>query len=235
MGVARSRIRRWGPVAAAAAAVLLSGAGVGAVDAAFADGDDTGGGTNGTGGEAGAVKTGGGDGVPALSIEVTDGLDGMEPGDVTEYTVTLRNDGEEKVEGIFLSQGLPPEMELVETDGERYGKPGGALEDLAVWTVDLGPGESATGRTEARLADPGEKVWRVAATACAQEREDSPPVVCATDANLIPRTPEPSPAEAAAVAATESGPMLGRTEGAVLAGLVVGAGLVCFLWRWRRA
>ena len=235
MGVDRSRIRRWVPFAAAAAGV--PGAGEGVVGPAFADGEDSKD-SAATKGPRGGEDAGGG--VPALSIEVTDGLDGMEPGEVTEYTVTLRNDGEKKVEGIFLSQGLPPEMKLVETDGERYGKPGGALEDLAVWTVDLKPGESATGRTKARLDDPGEKVWRVAATACAQEGEDSPPVVCATDANLIPRTPEPSasPAEAAAAAtAAESGRAftLGRTEGAVLAGLVVGAGLVYFLWRWRRA
>ncbi|MDA2814257.1 hypothetical protein O4J56_26650 [Nocardiopsis sp. RSe5-2] len=223
-------MRRWVP--AAAAAVLLSGAGAGP---ALADGEDSKD-AGATTGPTGPKDTGGG--VPALSIEVTDGLDGIEPGDVTEYSVTLRNDGEEKVEGVFLSQGLPPEMELVETDGERYDKPGGALEDLAVWTVDLKPGESTTGRTKARLSDPGEKVWRVAATACAQESEDSPPVVCATDANVIPRPPEPSASPAAAAAAataTESAPALGRTGGAILAGLVVGAGLVYFLWRWRRA
>ncbi|MDA2807987.1 hypothetical protein [Nocardiopsis suaedae] len=227
-------MRRWVPVAAAAA--LLWGTGAGAVGAAFADGGDGAGGTNG-GKDDDTAESPHPDGVPALSIEVTDGLDGMEPGDVTEYTVTLRNDGEEKLDGIFLSQGIPPEMELVETDGERYGKPGGALEDLAVWTVDLKPGESATGRTKARLADPGEKVWRVAATACAQESEDSPPVVCATDANLIPRTPEPSgsASPAAASAAAESDGPIGRTEGAALTGLVVGAGVVYFLWRWRRA
>ncbi len=224
MGVARSCVRgRAGWIPVAAVAVLFSGAGAASADE----------GTGAADREEGAQ---GGD-VPALSIEVADGLDGMEPGEETEYTVTVRNDGDEAVEGLVVSQGVPPEMELVETDGERVGEPGGALDGLAVWEVDLDPGEEAVGRTKVRLEDPGEKLWRVAVTVCAQPGAQSPPLVCATDANLLPETPDAEPADPAEAAAStpRTGPPVDAGTGAVLAGLVVGVGIVYFLWRRRTA
>ncbi|WP_017591038.1 COG1361 family protein [Nocardiopsis potens] len=164
-------------------------------------------------------------------MDVTDGVDRLEPGGEAEYVVTLRNEGGEAVEDVLLYLTLAPELELVETDGERPSDSGRPADGVAFWRVDLEPGESATGRVTGRLDSAEGAPWRVATTACAGLDRDAPPLACATDADL-----RPDPAKAGA-AAVPSGPARPGIEEAVVGGasialLAVGA-VGYALWRRR--
>jgi len=170
-------------------------------------------------------------GSEALSVDVTDDVDTLAPGDEVEYVVTLRNDGGEAVEDVLLYLTLAPELEFVETDGERPADSGRPADGVALWRVDLEPGETATGRVTGRLESAAGGPWRVATTACAGLDRNAPPLACATDADL-----RPDPAKAGS-AADPSG--LGRpgaeeavVGGASLALLVIGAAGYA-LWRRR--
>lgn len=172
----------------------------------------------------------------ALSIEVSDGVDGLAPGDVAEYEVTLRNDGEDEISGVLVSQGVPSQLEIVATDGERVDGEQ-AQGGLVVWERDMAPGEVVSGRIAARLTGAPGAAWRVVTTACAQTDRSAPPVVCATDADLLPEPAGPAAEAAGAAHAADPGlPLPTRAQAAVAGGgaLVLLAGAVLFvLWRRR--
>ncbi|GAB3492048.1 hypothetical protein [Nocardiopsis coralliicola] len=172
----------------------------------------------------------------ALSINIGDGVDGIAPGDETTYTVTLRNDGAESLSDVLLTQGLPPEMELVDASGDTAAGAARTEGGLVAWRVSLEPGQTATGTVTARLADAGERTWRVASTACAQTDAGAPPVVCATDADLLPEAPkaDASPDAAPKAEAALPSPSAGEAAiGAASLGLIGGAAVFYTLGRRR--
>ncbi|PSK96303.1 putative repeat protein (TIGR01451 family) [Murinocardiopsis flavida] len=120
-------------------------------------------------------------GRPALSIAVSDTLDTMAKGDHTTYRITLRNDGAEDVEGVAVHQTLPVGMALLDH------APEGARTDTGVsWAADLPAGAEVEYTVRARMGASDADVWRATATACATRGAGTRPLVCASDANLLP-------------------------------------------------
>ncbi|GLU47617.1 hypothetical protein [Nocardiopsis ansamitocini] len=164
--------------------------------------------------------------LPALAISLTDSRDRIEPGEETDYTLTLRNDGERAVEGITLAQTGPPELEF-----RRPGEGGQVRGGAVTWQLSLEPGEEAVRTVTALMNETGSDVWRVAVTACAGLAADPAPIVCASDANLLPA------ATAADTAVRDTGltglpaPLLKAVCAAAALALLVAAAAGLLYWR----
>ncbi|MBB6172593.1 hypothetical protein HNR23_002653 [Nocardiopsis mwathae] len=170
----------------------------------------------------------------SLSVSVSDGRHWMKAQDESQYVVNVRNDGEERVERILLSQSVPPGMEIVEV-----GQNGVAYEGAVAWEADLGAGEELVRTVTMRLGEVSgdEDAPYVATTACVQLEEGGEAVACATDANLLRAEKDGEESkgseEQAEAAAGEGGMPRSTLLGAGL-GAAFGLGAVLLLW-WRRA
>ncbi|MFC7741695.1 hypothetical protein ACFQXA_13085 [Nocardiopsis composta] len=129
---------------------------------------------------------------------MTDDVDTLAPGDEVEYVVTLRNDGGEAVEDVLLYLTLAPELEFVETDGERPADSGRPADGVALWRVDLEPGRprpaaSPAGWNRRRAAPGGSRPPPAPASTGTPRRWPAPPTpTCApTRRRPVPRRTPP--------------------------------------------
>lgn len=116
-----------------------------------------------------------------LSIRISDGREEIAAGEEADYTLTLRNEGDRRQKAI-VSQRVSADAEFVDV-----GADGMATGGVATWSVVVEPGDEIERTARVRLGEPGERLWRVATTACAQTEEGAPPVACATDADRVDR------------------------------------------------
>ncbi|QBI53750.1 DUF11 domain-containing protein [Streptomonospora litoralis] len=114
-----------------------------------------------------------------LSVQVSDDRDTIAAGDEATYTLTLRNESDEAQEAI-VSQRVSAKARFVDVEGD-----GMATGGVATWRVPVEAGAEAERTARVRIGEPGQKLWRVATTVCAQTEAGAPPVACATDANRV--------------------------------------------------
>ncbi|MUL40989.1 hypothetical protein FZ103_07275 [Streptomonospora sp. PA3] len=159
----------------------------------------------------------------SLSMAVSDDRDTIAAGEEVVYTLTLRNEGEEEKEAV-LSQRVSAEARFVDV-----GADGMATGGVATWRVVVGPGERIERTARVRLGEPGERLWRVATTACAQTEAGRPPVACASDTNRVDTA-------ARAGASAVSAPQRVLTVTSILTGvlIVLATGAAVFVLWFRR-
>lgn len=163
---------------------------------------------------------------PQLSIAVDDGQTSARAGDQLAYVVTVTNLGTEPVENLLVTQTVPAGSKLDSVDSEASESKG-----IVTWKVDIDPTEKATLKMSLAVLSTPAEVLRLATVACVKATEKGPPIVCASDSNLLPAGAAAQQAEAAA---NESGgilatPYLGWYVGgaaAVLAALAAAVLLV---------
>ncbi|MDT0301012.1 hypothetical protein [Streptomonospora wellingtoniae] len=114
-----------------------------------------------------------------LAVHITDDRDTIAAGEEVLYTLTLRNEGDEGRRAI-VSQRLSPRARFVDVEADGTARGG-----VATWRVVVEPGAEVERTARVRLGEPGERLWRVATTACAQAEAGAPPVACATDADRV--------------------------------------------------
>ena len=119
---------------------------------------------------------------PELSITVDNGASSVAPGDRLTYTITVTNLGAGRVRNLRLSQTVPQGASVVSTGS------GGTVRGGTVrWTVDVPETTQTAVRSTLRLRDPAPSgLNRLATVACAATSSSGPPLVCATDSDLLP-------------------------------------------------
>ncbi len=102
-------------------------------------------------------------GIPAILLECTDHPDPIAVGQTTVYTVTVTNQGSAPGTNIVIAAELPPQQDLVSTDGPtRATVEGKTLTFAAV--ESLPPQASAVYRITAKGTAPGDVRFKVALT-----------------------------------------------------------------------
>lgn len=159
-----------------------------------------------------------------FSLSLTDPRHQIAVGEETEYTITLRNDGDHAVEDVVLAQTAPDQLEFLSADGEGEIQQGAVL-----WRLSLKPGEEITRTAVARLGDIPAGLWRVETTACAGLESDDAPAVCGSDSNLL------RVADGSTAAGTSSflPPLLIGAAGAVTVVILTAVGAALFVLRQR--
>ncbi|GAA1748012.1 hypothetical protein [Streptomonospora arabica] len=114
-----------------------------------------------------------------LGVRITDDRDTIAAGEEVLYTLTLRNEGDEERHAI-VSQRVSAKARFVDV-----GEGGTASGGVATWRVVVEPGAEIERTARVRLGEPGERLWRMSTTACAQSEAGAPPVACATDADRV--------------------------------------------------
>lgn len=157
---------------------------------------------------------------PALSIELSDGLDEARPGDRLEYVATVRNEGAGPA-AVRVSVTAPPSLLLDETVGGVEGA-------TVSWDVELAAGERREFTVEGRVGDAIDGEYQIV-TMATVARSDAPEValVRTVDADTIPGVEGPPsvPGLEGAVAATAWIPWAAGAAAAVLAIAATGFGL----------
>lgn len=167
-------------------------------------------------------------GPPALSIELNGDTDRLRAGEEVSYTLSLANEGDRELRDATLSQSLPEQLELVSA-GDASVRTDGAVG----WEVTIAPGGSVERELRVRVAEEPGEAWRLATTACAQLDPEDPPVVCATEANLLDERPLSDGGRTVRVA-DESGLSNAKIAGvAVVLGVVIATLVTALLAQWR--
>jgi uncharacterized repeat protein (TIGR01451 family) len=118
---------------------------------------------------------------PQLSISVSDDADAAGPGDELTYTTVVANLGTSDVLDLTVTQTVPEGLEFTAADN------GGALtSSLVSWTVSVTASQSVTLSTTMTAGDTPEELLRLAVVACALVAPTEPPVVCASDSDILP-------------------------------------------------
>lgn len=118
---------------------------------------------------------------PAMSIELTNGVDTVRSGAELTYTVTLLNQDMANLTGLRVEQVLPSGSTAAAA-GQRAKVAGGR----AVWTADVqGHGRTVL-TSSARLGAARAGALRAASTVCAYLPKSQVPVVCSSDMDLLP-------------------------------------------------
>lgn len=118
---------------------------------------------------------------PQLSIAVENDRTAIEPGDVLDYTVTIRNLGTSGVTGLRVSQSVPAGLKF-----ESAGSSGRFAAGVISWKVDVKASGEATMRSRLSVVETPPDAVRVATVACARVAEDDPPLVCASHSAKVP-------------------------------------------------
>jgi uncharacterized repeat protein (TIGR01451 family) len=157
---------------------------------------------------------------PQLSIAVDDASSSAKSGDKLGYTITLTNLGTKKVKDLRVSQTVPAGATVVSA-----GSHGDQGKGEISWSVDLGAAQKTTLHTTMALGTTAGSAMRLATVACAQVSAKGPPLVCASDSDLLPAGAAAEVLQAET--ASPSGWLDGRTPwyagGGVALLLVVGA------------
>lgn len=151
---------------------------------------------------------------PQLSIDVDNGKASTTAGDKLDYTITVTNLGTSTV-NLVVTQSVPAGASFRSADARGQHRAG-----TVSWPVTV----KATGKVSLRSglvvkAGTPRELLRLATVTCARLKAPSPPLVCASDSDLLPA------GAAAQTAATKtiSKPLLSELHLPYIAG---GAGLV---------
>lgn len=119
---------------------------------------------------------------PQLSIAVDDGRASAAPSDTLTYAVRVTNLGTRPVKDLLITQSIPDGAALKSTDPRSTEKA-----STVSWTMDVKPGETATvGSTVTVAKTLPDGLLRLATVGCARTSSKAPPLVCASDSNLLP-------------------------------------------------
>jgi uncharacterized repeat protein (TIGR01451 family) len=165
-----ARRQAWAPlgtVLAALAAALLLTAGPAAA----------------TGAGAGAAPAGSSQAPagPQLSIAIDNGRTSTSAGDTPTYTITVRNLGTTDVDGLEVTQSVPPGLRFESADPAATAQTGSVG-----WTLDLKAAGAATFHTTMTVLQTPAELLRLATVACARTSADGPPIVCASHSDQLP-------------------------------------------------
>jgi uncharacterized repeat protein (TIGR01451 family) len=169
---------------------------------------------------------------PQLSIAVDNGSTAARSGDKLGYTITVTNQGPQKVKGLRVSQTVPAGASVVSADAD-----GDEAKGKISWKVDLAAADQVTVHTTMALGSTPESALRLATVACAQVSARGPALVCASDSDQLPAGAAVEAAQASAVAAP-SGWLDGPTPwyaGGVAALVLVLSGALLLVRRHRQA
>jgi uncharacterized repeat protein (TIGR01451 family) len=118
---------------------------------------------------------------PQLSISVSDDTEAAAPGDELTYTTVVANLGTSDALDLTVTQTVPEGLEFTAADN------GGALaSSLVSWTVSVKASESVTLSTTMTAGETPGELLRLAVVACALAAPTEPPVVCASDSDILP-------------------------------------------------
>lgn len=118
---------------------------------------------------------------PQLSITVDNGRTSAAVGDRPTYTITISNLGSTQVTGLVVTQSVPTGLSFTSADSAGIAKAG-----LVSWFVDLKASGKATLHTTMTVSKSPKELLRLATVACASVSAKGPPIVCATDSDLLP-------------------------------------------------
>ena len=153
-------------------------------------------------------------GIPALTINVTDGQVAATAGERLTYMVSVRDTGIAAAPHLKITQTLSPGLEFLSASGN-----GVATAGQVAWSTSLPAGGTRTFRVVARVTQTPARVLRLAAVACVALPGGSRPIVCAAHLDRLPA--------AAAESAAGSGSSGSKLLAYAAAGLaVLAAGLL---------
>ena len=118
---------------------------------------------------------------PQLSIAVDDGHPSAAAGDTLTYAITVRNLGSTPVTGLHVTQSVPSGLTFGSADSAGQATPG-----TVAWVVDLDATGTATLHTTMSVSATPKELLRLATVACASVSATAPPIVCASDSDLLP-------------------------------------------------
>lgn len=119
--------------------------------------------------------------VPQLSITIDDGEKSATAGDALTYTIAVQNLGTVAATGVAISQSLPEGMSFGTADSG-----GSEAQSLVSWTVDIAPGATTKLVTTMTIGTTPDELLRMATIACAMVSPTDPPIVCASDSDILP-------------------------------------------------
>jgi uncharacterized repeat protein (TIGR01451 family) len=118
---------------------------------------------------------------PQLSIAVDNGRASAAVGDISTYTVTVRNLGTTQVAGLQVTQSVPTGLNFKSADSGGIAKAG-----TVSWRLNLKATSKATLHTTMSVSTTPKELLRLASVACASASTKGPPIVCATDSDQLP-------------------------------------------------
>ncbi|MCS5719731.1 DUF11 domain-containing protein [Herbiconiux sp. CPCC 205763] len=165
---------------------------------------------------------------PQLSISLSDDVDAAASGDELVYTVVVENLGTADAFDLTLTQTVPEGLTFSTADN------GGTLSASTVsWTIEVKAAETATLRTTMTVGETPVELLRLATVACALVSPTDPPIVCASDSDILPAGVAAE--EAAAAPQQTGGDLAPWLIGASIGVVVVVAAALAFILRRRRA
>ena len=120
-------------------------------------------------------------GIPALTINVTDGQVAATAGERLTYMVSVRDTGIAAAPHLKITQTLSPGLEFLSASGN-----GVATAGQVAWSTSLPAGGTRTFRVVARVTQTPARVLRLAAVACVALPGGSRPIVCAAHLDRLP-------------------------------------------------
>jgi uncharacterized repeat protein (TIGR01451 family) len=118
---------------------------------------------------------------PELSIAISDGTEAAASGDELSYTIDVENLGSSDVFDLTITQSVPEGLSFSSADN------GGALEASTVsWSIELAAGQAASLGTTMTVGETPAELLRLATVACALPAPADPPIVCASDSDILP-------------------------------------------------
>jgi uncharacterized repeat protein (TIGR01451 family) len=119
----------------------------------------------------------------ALRIRIDDGRTHVRTGDRLTYTIKVGNTGAEQTPELLLTQSLLPGIKLISS------RPKGVLSrGQVVWNKVLPPGKTAQLSVTVEVGRLPVRQQRLAAIACASNKANGRPIVCASHLDLVAGT-----------------------------------------------
>ncbi|MEU6152062.1 DUF11 domain-containing protein [Actinosynnema sp. NPDC047251] len=119
-----------------------------------------------------------------LSISIDNAHDQVHGGDELAYKITVRNTGSSDVEGLRVTQSVPPGVRVVTADQD-----GRTSETSVQWTASIPAGEDVTLTDKVVFDAAPDGTARLASSVCAYRTGETRPVVCSTDSDQLAATP----------------------------------------------
>ena len=117
-----------------------------------------------------------------LSIAVDNGRESTQAGDTLTYTITVTNLAAKDARGLWVTQSVPTGASF-ESGSKDVTPHAGTV----VWNLNLKANKLATRETTMTVSpNSPTDLLRLATVACVRSSEDGPPLVCATDSDLLP-------------------------------------------------
>lgn len=166
---------------------------------------------------------------PQLSITITDDVDTTDAAAELAYTIRVENLGTTDALGLVVTQSVPEGMTFGSADSA-----GTAASAVVSWTLDVKAATTATVATTMTVGETSDDLLRLATVACAQVTPTDPPIVCASDSDLLPAGAAAAAAGSDPASATAEDAAVWWIVGSVSALVVVVAALALGLTLRRR-